>query len=267
MVTGSWSFGAPTTRGLPDRRPVRCSDFRIFHFRCGDHIRRGRADCGGSRRPTTSTGWRTSPSTDSRSPIATSTVSGRWRPGRTSTPKFPEAPRWPAPDGHCLFACSPGSPLGECESRRSCCTPESRAKRRPSRRRRSGTWSPRRPQRWSGPPASPAGAASAAAPPRPAGGRVVAVGTTATRALETVADADGSVHAGQGWTDLVLSANRPARVVDGLLTGLHEPGASHLELLRAVAGEALVARAYDAATRGPHLYLWHEFGDSMLFLP
>lgn len=102
---------------------------------------------------------------------------------------------------------------------------------------------------------------------RLAGGRVVAVGTTVTRALETVADADGLVHAGQGWTDLVLSANRPARVVDGLLTGLHEPGASHLDLLRAVAGEALVARAYDAATRGPHLYLWHEFGDSMLFLP
>jgi len=75
------------------------------------------------------------------------------------------------------------------------------------------------------------------------------------------------VHAAEGWTDLVLGPARPARVVDGLLTGLHEPGASHLDLLRAVAGEALVARAYDAATEGPHLYLWHEFGDSMLFLP
>jgi S-adenosylmethionine:tRNA ribosyltransferase-isomerase len=98
-------------------------------------------------------------------------------------------------------------------------------------------------------------------------GRVVAVGTTVTRALETAADADGSVHAAEGWTDLVLGPTQPARVVDGLLTGLHEPGASHLDLLRAVAGEALVEQAYDAATGGPHLYLWHEFGDSMLFLP
>jgi S-adenosylmethionine:tRNA ribosyltransferase-isomerase len=113
----------------------------------------------------------------------------------------------------------------------------------------------------------PAATAAMVRATRLAGGRVVAVGTTVTRALETVADADGSVHTGEGWTDLVLSASRPTRVVDGLLTGLHEPGASHLDLLRAVAGEALVARAYDAVTGGPHLYLWHEFGDSMLLLP
>jgi S-adenosylmethionine:tRNA ribosyltransferase-isomerase len=100
---------------------------------------------------------------------------------------------------------------------------------------------------------------------RAAGGRVVAVGTTVTRALETVATADGTVAAGSGWTELVLSAERPARVVDGLVTGWHEPGASHLMLLESVAGPALVGAAYAAAVR--ERYLWHEFGDSALLLP
>ncbi len=100
---------------------------------------------------------------------------------------------------------------------------------------------------------------------RATGGRVVAVGTTVTRALETVADVDGTVRAGRGWTDLVLGPDRRARVVDGLLTGWHEPESSHLRLLEAVAGRDLVARAYAAALAGP--YLWHEFGDASLFLP
>ncbi len=94
------------------------------------------------------------------------------------------------------------------------------------------------------------------------GGRVVAVGTTVARALETVARPDGTVRAGAGWTDLVLGPDRPARVVDGLVTGWHEPQASHLLLLEAVAGPELVQRAYDAALR--ERYLWHEFGDSCL---
>ncbi|MCU1601466.1 MAG: S-adenosylmethionine:tRNA-ribosyltransferase-isomerase (queuine synthetase) [Frankiales bacterium] len=97
------------------------------------------------------------------------------------------------------------------------------------------------------------------------GGRVVAVGTTVTRALETVADAAGFVRPGRGWTDLVLGTDRPARVVTGLVTGWHEPGASHVHLLEAVAGPALVADAYDHA--GREGYLWHEFGDSCLLLP
>ena len=102
---------------------------------------------------------------------------------------------------------------------------------------------------------------------RRAGRRVVGVGTTAVRALETVADAHGRVHAAAGWTPLVLGPHRPARVVDGLLTGLHEPQASHIDLLRAVAGDRLVSQAYRAVTHAPHRYLWHEFGDTMLFLP
>lgn len=97
------------------------------------------------------------------------------------------------------------------------------------------------------------------------GGRVVAVGTTVTRALETVAVGDGRVAPGRGWTDLVLGPRRPARVVDGLVTGWHAPRASHLLLLEAVAGRDLVERAYEAALA--HSYLWHEFGDSCLLLP
>lgn len=97
------------------------------------------------------------------------------------------------------------------------------------------------------------------------GGRIVAVGTTVVRALETVALPDGTVRAGAGWTELVLGPDRPARAVDGLVTGLHEPEASHLLLLEAVAGTTLVQRAYDAAIE--NRYLWHEFGDSCLLLP
>jgi S-adenosylmethionine:tRNA ribosyltransferase-isomerase len=100
---------------------------------------------------------------------------------------------------------------------------------------------------------------------RASGGRIVAVGTTVTRALETVAHVDGWVGPRSGWTDLVLGPDRPARVVDGLITGWHAPGASHLRLLEAVAGTDLVAAAYQEALR--HRYLWHEFGDSCLLLP
>ncbi|WP_033263517.1 S-adenosylmethionine:tRNA ribosyltransferase-isomerase [Amycolatopsis vancoresmycina] len=95
------------------------------------------------------------------------------------------------------------------------------------------------------------------------GGRVIAVGTTAARALESAAS-DGAVHAAEGWTDLVLGPDRPAAVVDGIVTGLHAPDASHLLLLEAVAGAAVVQRAYDAAVA--QRYLWHEFGDVSLLL-
>ncbi len=98
-----------------------------------------------------------------------------------------------------------------------------------------------------------------------AGSRVVAVGTTVTRALESAADADGAVRRAAGWTDLVLGPGRPCRVVDGLITGWHDAGASHLLLLEAVAGPDLVAAAYREAVE--HGYLWHEFGDSALLLP
>jgi len=102
---------------------------------------------------------------------------------------------------------------------------------------------------------------------RAAGRRVVAVGTTVVRALESAAPS-GRVLPTDGWTSLVLGPERPAQVVTGLLTGLHEPQASHLDLLRAVAGRGLVARAYaDITAPEAPAYLWHEFGDSMLLLP
>ncbi|WP_442943424.1 S-adenosylmethionine:tRNA ribosyltransferase-isomerase [Nocardia sp. NBC_00565] len=97
---------------------------------------------------------------------------------------------------------------------------------------------------------------------RVAGGRIIAVGTTVTRALETTADHAGIVHPARGWTELVLGPHRPARVVDAIITGWHAPGASHLDLLVAVAGEATVHEAY--ATALDTGYLWHEFGDSAL---
>lgn len=100
---------------------------------------------------------------------------------------------------------------------------------------------------------------------REAGGRIVAIGTTVTRALESAAAQDGAVHDAAGWTDLVLGPDRPARVVNALVTGWHAPGASHLNLLQAVAGRDLVEAAYAEALR--ERYLWHEFGDSALLLP
>ncbi|HUR75844.1 MAG TPA: S-adenosylmethionine:tRNA ribosyltransferase-isomerase [Sporichthya sp.] len=97
------------------------------------------------------------------------------------------------------------------------------------------------------------------------GRRVVAVGTTVVRSLETATDADGFTRPAAGWTDLVLGPDRPARAVNGLVSGLHAPEASHLLLLEAVAGADLVIQAYRAALSRD--YLWHEFGDSTLFLP
>ena len=97
------------------------------------------------------------------------------------------------------------------------------------------------------------------------GGRVIAAGTTVARALESVASEGGDMVPADGWTDVVLGPDRPARVVDGLITGWHTPESSHLMLLEAVAGAELVTAAYDAALS--EKYLWHEFGDSCLFLP
>jgi S-adenosylmethionine:tRNA ribosyltransferase-isomerase len=96
-------------------------------------------------------------------------------------------------------------------------------------------------------------------------GRVIAVGTTAVRAVESAVGADGVVRAAAGWTDLVVTPQRGVRVVQGLLTGLHEPEASHLLMLEAVAGRAAVRSSYAQAVE--RRYLWHEFGDVHLILP
>jgi S-adenosylmethionine:tRNA ribosyltransferase-isomerase len=96
------------------------------------------------------------------------------------------------------------------------------------------------------------------------GGLVIAVGTTVVRALETVAQPDGTVTAGEGWTNLIVTAERGLWALDGLLTGWHEPRSSHLDVLRAAAGDELLARSYEAALE--HGYRWHEFGDSQLVI-
>jgi S-adenosylmethionine:tRNA ribosyltransferase-isomerase len=99
---------------------------------------------------------------------------------------------------------------------------------------------------------------------RDAGRRVIAVGTTAVRALESAADEHGQVAAADGWTELIITPQRGVRAVDGLLTGWHEPRASHLLMLEAVAGRPLLDLCYAEAIR--ERYLWHEFGDvNLLF--
>jgi S-adenosylmethionine:tRNA ribosyltransferase-isomerase len=97
-----------------------------------------------------------------------------------------------------------------------------------------------------------------------AGRRVIAVGTTVVRTLETVHSAAGRVVAGAGWTDLVVTPERGVRSVGGILTGLHEPGGSHLAMLEAFAGRAHLEKTYRAAL--DERYLWHEFGDVHLML-
>ncbi|MFZ0664302.1 MAG: S-adenosylmethionine:tRNA ribosyltransferase-isomerase [Acidimicrobiales bacterium] len=97
------------------------------------------------------------------------------------------------------------------------------------------------------------------------GGKVIAIGTTVVRALETVVDERGTVHSGSGWTETVVTPDRHVRSVDGMLTGWHEPEASHLAMLEAIAGRELVETSYAAALENG--YLWHEFGDVHLVLP
>jgi len=110
----------------------------------------------------------------------------------------------------------------------------------------------------------PAATAAAVNAARSEGRKVIAVGTTAVRALES-AWRDGQVGATRGFTRRFVHPGRSVRTVDGLITGLHDPLASHLAMLYAIAGEELVRSAYaEAASEG---YLWHEFGDSHLILP
>ncbi|MBS4177937.1 S-adenosylmethionine:tRNA ribosyltransferase-isomerase [Lederbergia citrea] len=96
------------------------------------------------------------------------------------------------------------------------------------------------------------------------GGRVIAVGTTVVRALETAANEDGTVKPQSGLTSLYIKKDYQLTVVDGLLTGFHEPEASHLDLLTAFIEENHLIKAYSKAL--DQGYLWHEFGDMNLVL-
>jgi len=108
----------------------------------------------------------------------------------------------------------------------------------------------------------PAATVRAIAAAHRSGGRVVALGTTVTRALEHAASPDGVLRAGDAVADQRLGAHSRLRVVDAIVSGTHEPGSSHRELLRAFASDAALARA-DAALAA-NGYLTHEFGDSVL---
>ena len=114
---------------------------------------------------------------------------------------------------------------------------------------------------WARVPATTADLVTAA---RTRGHRVIAVGTTVVRALESAVDSTGRVRAFDGWTDLVVGPERGVHAVDGILTGWHEPEASHLLMLEAIAAPGALESAYGAALE--QRYLWHEFGDVHLLL-
>ncbi|MGH7912871.1 MAG: S-adenosylmethionine:tRNA ribosyltransferase-isomerase [Candidatus Dormibacteraceae bacterium] len=97
---------------------------------------------------------------------------------------------------------------------------------------------------------------------RARGGRVLAVGTTVVRALESSITGEGEVRASAGWTNLMVEPGHPVRTIDGILTGWHEPEATHLAMLEAIAGRQLLARSYAEALAAS--YRWHEFGDAHL---
>jgi S-adenosylmethionine:tRNA ribosyltransferase-isomerase len=100
---------------------------------------------------------------------------------------------------------------------------------------------------------------------RAGGHRVIAVGTTVVRALESAVELGaGEVVASHAWTELMITPARGVSIVDSLLTGFHEPKATHLAMLEAIAGRCHLETAYAAALAGG--YLWHEFGDLHLIL-
>jgi S-adenosylmethionine:tRNA ribosyltransferase-isomerase len=97
------------------------------------------------------------------------------------------------------------------------------------------------------------------------GRRVIAVGTTSIRALETVTESRGQTHAGEGWTNLIITPERGVKVFQGILTGFHEPRSTHMAMLSALAPVDHLEKAYTEAINRE--YLWHEFGDLHLILP
>jgi S-adenosylmethionine:tRNA ribosyltransferase-isomerase len=100
---------------------------------------------------------------------------------------------------------------------------------------------------------------------RAGGRRIIAVGTTSVRALETMSDSHGILYPGEGWTDVFITPDHRMKLVDGLITGLHEPESTHLSMLAALAGFEHLSITYREALK--QRYLWHEFGDMHLILP
>ena len=96
---------------------------------------------------------------------------------------------------------------------------------------------------------------------RAAGGRIISVGTTSTRTLESVADEDGTVRAKSGWTDIFIYPGYQFKVIDGLITNFHLPESTLLMLVSALAGRENILHAYEVAVK--ERYRFFSFGDAM----
>ncbi len=94
--------------------------------------------------------------------------------------------------------------------------------------------------------------------------RIIAVGTTVVRALESTIEEDNLLHPRDGWTDLRIDPKYQLKIADGLLTGFHEPDSSHLDMISAFVEHSELMRLYRVAIRKE--YQWHEFGDANLIL-
>jgi S-adenosylmethionine:tRNA ribosyltransferase-isomerase len=110
----------------------------------------------------------------------------------------------------------------------------------------------------------PNGTASKIRTAKAKGGRIIAVGTTVVRALESSASITGKVIAGHSYTNLKITADHDLKITNGLITGFHEPQASHLDLISAFLSPKQIRKAYEEAIQ--KRYLWHEFGDLCLIL-
>ena len=97
------------------------------------------------------------------------------------------------------------------------------------------------------------------------GGRIIAVGTTSTRTLESVAEEDGTLHAKSGWTDIFIYPGYKFKVIDGLITNFHLPESTLLMLVSALAGREHILNAYNIAVK--ERYRYFSFGDAMFIHP
>lgn len=96
------------------------------------------------------------------------------------------------------------------------------------------------------------------------GGRIISVGTTSTRTLESAAEADGTLHAKSGWTDIFIYPGYQFKVIDGLITNFHLPESTLVMLVSALAGRKHVMAAYEEAVK--ERYRFFSFGDAMLII-
>ena len=95
-------------------------------------------------------------------------------------------------------------------------------------------------------------------------GRVISVGTTSCRTLESATDENGILHAGSGWTEIFIYPGYKFKMIDGLITNFHLPESTLLMLVSALAGKEYIMAAYEEAVK--ERYRFFSFGDAMLIL-